>query len=64
MGRGSAGFGFLVNVARQEIVNPQIVSVIVPMVVISFIIDRIMVAALQAFYRRMTAMRDPATSIA
>ena len=44
---GNSGFGFLVNIARQEIDTPQIFAVVVLMVIISFIADRFVFAPLQ-----------------
>jgi NitT/TauT family transport system permease protein/sulfonate transport system permease protein len=49
---GNSGFGFVVNIARQDIDTPRIFAVIAIMIAISFLADRFMFAPLQRVLTR------------
>lgn len=49
---GNSGFGFLVNIARQDIDTPRIFAVIALMIVISYLADHLLFAPLQRLLTR------------
>lgn len=49
---GNSGFGFVINIARQDIDTPRIFAVIAIMIAISFVTDRYLFAPLQRVLTR------------
>lgn len=49
---GNSGFGFLVNIARQDIDTPRIFAVIALMIVISYLVDHLLFVPLERYLTR------------
>jgi len=49
---GNSGFGFLVNIARQDIDTPRIFAVIALMIMIAYLADRFLFAPLERYLTR------------
>lgn len=49
---GNSGFGFLINIARQDIDTPRIFAVIALMIVISYLADHLLFAPLERYLTR------------
>lgn len=49
---GNSGFGFLINIARQDIDTPRIFAVIALMIVISYLADHLLFARLERYLTR------------